>query len=122
MIDLSDIVNDPDFAQAYTVTRTSGSFGQGGYIPGSPTQIAFWGIIQPASEEDLQQIPEADRTLGMMSFISTDQMYKTRVNSDGSSGLSDTIVWNGQTYKIVGTWPWKDFGFWKAVGSRQSTT
>lgn len=122
MIDLSDIANDPDFAQAYTVTRRNGAFGLGTFVVTDTLTLPFWGIIQPASDEDLAMVPEGDRVTGMMSFISTAQMYKT--NGEGingsTQGLGDLISWRGQVYKIVITTPWADFGFWKAIGSRQS--
>lgn len=119
LLNLSRVVNSPYFAQAFTVMRSTGSFVQGGYAS-SACPIAFYGIIQPATDEDLRQVEEGDRTTGMMSFIAEGQMYKTRAASDRTpSGLSDRILWNGFEYKIVTTAPWKDFGFWKAVGSRQ---
>lgn len=119
-IDMSDIVNDPDFAQDWTVMRTTGRFAEGGYVASAPCSLAFYGIIQPASAEDMQQVPEADRITGAMSFISEQRMYTTRKASEcKTSGLSDTITWNGQPYKIVSVEPWKDFGFWKAIGTRQ---
>ena len=121
MIDLSELTFDQDLAQPYTVNRTTGSFGQGGFIALATVQIGFLGIIQPATDEDVAQVPEADRITGMMSFISAEPMYKTRAAQNGeSAGLGDTIVWRGQVYKVVHTVPWGDFGFWKAVGSRQS--
>lgn len=125
MISLADIAADPDFAQPYTVSRRSGTFAVGKFNVTATSGIAFYGIIQPASDEDLAMVPEGDRTTGMMSFISQQQMYKT--NGEALTGnatlyLGDLITWNGQVYKIVVTTPWVDFGFWKAIGARQSTT
>ena len=83
------------------------------------TPIPFWGIIQPATEEDLLQVPEGDRSTGMMGFIAEREMFKTNV--EGSvSGLGDTITWNDQQYRVVVVVPWRDFGFWKAIGARLS--
>lgn len=120
-LNLSDVVNDPDFAQEYHVVRQSGLFGLGSFIVESVCRIPFWGIIQPATAKDLVQVAEADRAIGMLGFISERQMYTTHTEELGSSsGLSDTIEWRGHVYKIVSAEPWKDFGFWKAIGSRQS--
>lgn len=118
-IDMSDIVNDPDFAQSWTVMRSSGTFARGGYVA-TACPIIFYGIIQPATTQDIQQVPEGDRATGAMSFISEQRMYTTNATaSNKNGGLSDTICWNGNIYKIVSVDPWKDFGFWKAVGTRQ---
>lgn len=119
LLNLSRVVNSPYFAQAFTVMRSTGAFAQGGYVD-SVCPIGFYGVIQPATDEDIRQVEEGDRTTGMMSFIAEGQMYKTRAkNANVKSGLSDRILWNDFEYKIVSTSPWKDFGFWKAIGSRQ---
>jgi hypothetical protein len=117
-ISLTRVANSPAFAQAFTVNRSSGNFQQGGYVSVT-TAIPFWGIIQPATEEDLAQLPEGDRSTGMMGFISEQPMYKTRAQGS-ASGLGDTITWNGQEYRIVAVVPWRDFGFSKAIAARLS--
>ena len=117
-ISLTRVANSPAFAQTFTVNRSSGSFQQGGYVSVT-TAIPFWGIIQPATEEDLAQVPEGDRSTGMMGFISEQPMYKTNVQGS-VSGLGDTILWNGQEYRVVVVVPWKDFGFSKAIAARLS--
>jgi hypothetical protein len=117
-ISLTRVANSPAFAQAYTVNRSTGSFQQGGYVSVT-TAITFWGIIQPATEEDLAQVPEGDRATGMMGFISELPMYKTRAEGT-TSGIGDTITWRGQDYRIVAVTIWGDFGFFKSIGSRLS--
>jgi hypothetical protein len=120
-LDLSAVANDPAFAQSYVVTRRTGGFAQGGYVITSSTAVPFWGIIQPSADEDLAQVPEGDRVTGMIGFISQQRMYQTNGKGIGNpSGLSDLITWNDQVYKVVAVVPWKDFGFWKAIASRQS--
>lgn len=121
MISLTDIVNDPDFAQDYVVTRRYGVFALGAFQVTSSVTVPFWGIIQPATDEDLDMVPEGDRVRGLMSFISEQEMFKTNGNGlEGVQELGDLITWNNQVYKIVVTTIWKDFGFFKALGVRQS--
>ena len=117
-ISLTRVANSPAFGQAYTVNRSTGSFQQGGYVSVT-TAIPFWGIIQPATEEDLAQVPEGDRATGMMGFISELPMYKTRAEGT-TSGIGDTITWDGQLYRVVAVTKWKDFGFNKAIAARLS--
>jgi hypothetical protein len=111
-------VNSPAFAQAYTVNRSSGTFQQGGYVS-ITTAIAFYGIVQPATEYDLAQVPEGDRVTGMLGFISEFPMYKTHV-FENQSGIGDTITWRGQLYRVVAVVVWGDFGFFKAIAARLS--
>ncbi len=118
LISLTRVVNSPAFAQGFIINRSSGTFQQGGYVS-TTTPIPFWGTIQPTTEEDLLQVPEGDRSTGMMGFIAEREMFKTNVEGS-ASGLGDTILWNGQEYRVVVVVPWKDFGFWKAIGARLS--
>ena len=117
-MNVARVANSPAFAQVYTVNRSVGTFQQGGFVS-TTTPIPFWGIIQPATDEDLAQVPEGDRVTGMMGFISEQRMYETNVQQN-SEGLGDTITWNDQLYRVVRVVPWKDFGFWKAIASRLS--
>ena len=119
-ISLTRVANSVAFAQEFTVNRSTGTFQQGGYVQ-TTTPIPFWGIIQPASNQDLAQVPEGDRVTGMMGFISEQRMYRTYVDGE-TSGIGDTITWPpnvGVTYKVVAVVPWLQFGFWKAIASRQ---
>jgi hypothetical protein len=81
--------------------------------------ISFWGIIQPVTEQDLAQLPEGDRVTGMIGFISEQPMYRTRVEGS-TSGIGDTITWRGQEYRVVAVFPWRDFGYSKAIAARLS--
>lgn len=119
LISLADIAGDDEFSQEFMVNRSSGSFGRGRYHVDCIKRIPFWGIIQPASPEDLLKVKEADRKTGSMSFISTQELYSTWTEGIGHpSGLSDTILWRGSLYSITVITPWMDFGFCKAVGVR----
>ena len=114
MIDVSEIVSDPDFAQPFTINRQTGVFVLGGYTTTS-TPIPAGGVITVASERDLDQVPEGDRVRGAMLFYSHSQM-----NVTPESGTSDTITLRGDSYRVVKVWPYADYGFWKALGVRMT--
>lgn len=118
MIDVSELVHDPDFCQNFTVYRQTGAFGAGGFIVGTETEISFEGVITVASEKDLQQVPEGDRVEGAMMFYTTEQIFITYADDSGNSGTSDQILWNGNRYKVVRVWPYGDYGYWKSYGYR----
>jgi hypothetical protein len=121
MIDMSDIASDPDFCQTYTVVRQSGVFALGRFTVTDTQSLPFYGSIQPATDEDLEKVPEGDRIKGAMKFISVQQMFNTNTTGIGTaSALSDKITWRGQTYAVTDVSPWGDYGFWKAIGLRQS--
>jgi hypothetical protein len=106
-------ITNPDVAQSYTIQRTTGAFVLGGYTTVDTTMIPAYGVITVAAPKDLRQVPEGDRVEGSMLFFATQEIMETR-----PSGLSDTILWRGDNYKIVKVWPYGDYGYWKACGVR----
>ena len=114
---MGDIILDPDFAQGYVVTRSSGDFSEGGWKESTPTSINMVGPIYPSTQKELQQVPEGDRVTGMVTFLSTQQIYVTH-RSGTKPGTSDKILWQGDYYRIVSIMNWSDFGVWLAIGCR----
>jgi hypothetical protein len=112
MINVAEVVNDPDFAQAFTIVRDAGSWVSGNWISNT-TNISAYGVIQSPTGDELEQIPEADRVKGNATFHSSQEIFETN-----TTGISDTITWHGNTYKIVKVYDWADFGYYKAVGVR----
>lgn len=117
MIDVSDILLDPDFAQPFTVTRSQGVFARGGW-QSSTTSLTLRGVANTASGNDLQQLPEGDRVTGSMAFYTTAPIYATRAGA--SAGLSDLITYNGDVYRLAKVWNRNQNGFYKAIGVRTS--
>ena len=108
---LADIANDPDLGQEFTILRSSGFFGAGGWQD-AVTEVPAYGVICVADDEALQQVPEGDRVAGSLQAISESPIYETQ---EQRAGLSDKIGWNGCTYRVQSVAPWKDFGFYSAI-------
>jgi hypothetical protein len=113
-INMADVVNDADFAQAFTITRNSGAWVGGNWIADA-TEVPGYGIIEPASSRDVQMIPEGDRVTGMMAFWSSAPLY---ITDAAAQVTSDQITWNGELYRLLFVYPWSDFGYYKAIGAR----
>lgn len=116
MINLAAIAVDPDFAQPYSISRQTGQWGPGGWVPGTPTTLAMYGAVTVGSEKDLKQIPEGDRAEGAMIFYAIQEIYVTRL--DSGSGTSDVITWRGEQYRVAKVWPYAHAGYWKAYAVR----
>lgn len=115
---MAEVINDPDFAQAFTIMRSAGAFSLGKWI-NQTSNVPGYGIIQPSTAEELEQVPEADRVKGAITIHSSQTLNETDVQSN-SAAISDTVTWNNQTYRVVKVWPWQDFGYFKAVLVRMS--
>lgn len=120
MLDVSQIVVDPDFVQSFTVYREAGSW-SGGRWASTETAIAMTGTVTVAKPQELVQVPEADRTTGVMVFYSTQPIFITRSDSTKAvEGTSDQIAWNGDRYRVSMVAPWKDYGYYKALAVRMA--
>jgi hypothetical protein len=117
MINMAELITDPDFAQSYVIVRSSGAFALGGFIS-TPFSIPAVGPIVLATERDLDQVTEGDRVTGAMKFYSLGPIYQTRAGDN--PGLSDTIHWRGDNYRIAKVFPYVDYGWYEAIGVRMT--
>lgn len=116
---IADVVNDPDFAQSFVITRKENGGWYLGRWQDTAVSVPMWGSIQPANPEELEQIPEADRVTGILTIHSTQPIYETNV-TPMFTGRSDIVNWNNQQYRVLKVYPWSDYGFFKAIAVRMS--
>lgn len=125
MINVAEIVNDPDFAQVFSISRSSnGAFDDSGVWQDSKVAVPMYGVIQPATAKELLQVPEGDRVKEVKSFHSSQEMIVTETTglTDPNAAISDIVIWptTGEQYRLVKLYPWQDFGYYKALGVRIS--
>lgn len=117
MINIAEIVNDPDFAQAFTILRSTGSWVNGTWTPATSSLPAF-GVVEPASSKDLKMVPEGDINSEPMSFYSSAPIYTTR--NEGTPAASDILVWRSQNFRVLNVFEYEDFGYYHAIAVRMS--
>jgi len=110
MINVGEIIFDPDFCQNFVVQRKVGEWADGRFVE-STGSFNFTGIIIPASAQEINQAPEGDRVTGMMKFYSVNEVYTTN-----EYGTSDIVVWRGKSYRIINVTPFVDYGYFLAFG------
>ncbi len=110
MINVAELMRDPDLAQAFQVERSGGAFVEGEWIPAAPVVTNKVGIVQPAKREDtLAMLPEGVR-LGNMIAVYCDEELRI---DNADTQRSDVIVWHGSPYRVIAAKPWRDHGFWQ---------
>lgn len=125
--ELQDVINDPDLGEPFTILRSTGQFGPGGWQD-TRSSIDVFGLVTQSSQKQIESIPEADRVHSMRTFITECPMYvtdETRDTNDGSgttgSGASDILVWNGVNYRVIGVNNFSNRGgFYLAIAARMS--
>lgn len=117
MIDLSELMSDPDFTQAFTLRRRAGSFAnEGEFTQAAPVEMQLTGSIQPASPADLVRFQsEGERRKAIIRVWSATPMNA----SDGKGQQPDEIIWRGSTYRVIECVTWGDHGFWKVFAEAE---
>lgn len=116
MINVAELIQDPDFAQAFCVdTRVLNTFENEGEYTDSPSQARnFVGVIQPASPEDkVQFLPEGERTEeGIVIYTLTPLALPT------DTEVEDVLNYKCSKWRIVGSRPFGDNGYYKSFAVR----
>ncbi len=123
MINISEIVTDPDFAQTFTVHRRKGVFSERGRFEPVDSTLPMTGAIIPATTKELAVLPEADRINGAVMVYVTQRLYVTGLltAADLEEGrLSDELAWHGDRWKIVQVRDFADFGYYRAMATRKA--
>jgi len=117
MLDMSEILYDPDVSQDFIVNRQTGTWQNGRFVEvGSPI-LTMTGAVLPATPKQIEQLPEGDRVTGVMAFYSDKKIYVThKDDGSGNAGTSDQIEWDGQRYRVSKVDPFGDYGFYVAYG------
>ncbi len=107
LLDVSDIVTDPDFADTFDVIRTTVGVGSGGRNEVTATQT-FPGVVGTVTQNAgvaLQRLAEGERTTSIISVLTPFRL------TDGAGPLgADQVVWSGRTYTVMNVSDWSRFG------------
>lgn len=115
-MELSEVVNDPDLAESFSILRsTVGTFVAGGWVNNIQTVPAY-GVVTPATAKEMKMVPEGDEVHEAFMFYSVTPMYDTRTNPDNEN--ADILVWNGENYRVIKVWNYMQRGFFSAMAVR----
>lgn len=102
MIDVSELLTDPDFAQPVRLVRIIQMVGEDGLAVTSEHVQMIIGVIQPASGDTIAKLPEAQRVEGVLSFWTTFQL--TALGAMDSASYQ--IEYKGSRYIMVSLIDW----------------
>ncbi len=114
-------MTDSNFSTSYKVHRTIGKWVNGRFVLGDEKILTYYGPVQPADSDDLEQLPEGDRQKGIMKFFCAppNDIFITMDNNnteDEEHFTSDVIEYDKKLYKIIKVTPWRHNGFIRAFG------
>ena len=138
MIDVSDLITDPDFATNYTIIRREGQWINGRFkVSDPPTRLLYYGAVQPATTHDIEQLGIGDNEKSVMKFFCRQpkEIYITHnfnenfneSYTDVTGGIcntgnkviqiSDEIEFRGYIYKVLQISQWQHHGWIRAFAS-----
>lgn len=111
MIDVSELLADPDFARRLTLRRPRATtFTNEGEAQAAYGEESIVGVVQPASAAELKIMPEGSRLDDVLSVWSAEELR----TGDGKTTEPDVLVIDRKSYKVVKCEPWPDNGYWRA--------
>lgn len=111
MMDLADIIFDPDWHVTLEIQRRGGAWNREG------EWVAIWqadtidAAVHPATPSDLLMLAEGERAHPAIKIYSAQPL-----------GFGDLVSWDGETYKVVFRQDWGAYGFWDCLAIRPSPT
>lgn len=113
MIDISELIGDPDFSIVMTITRVAGSRdADGNYTTVTTTVPNVAAVVQPASPDDTQALPEGYRNSRAVLVHTLVPLQGADSNSIDSG---DRFTYDGKTWLVVSCEDWSDQGYWESI-------
>lgn len=122
MIDVSELITDPDFVQPQPVTvqRATGSWdGSGIYSPTPFNVLYLVMIIEQMTPSQVLAMPEGERDHEYITCWSNAPLLA----SDGITDQQcDVILWKNKPWRVIRCADRSDNGFWEAVATFSPNT
>lgn len=115
MLELSAIAIDMLASTIAVRSRATGAYVEGRWQGGAPETSDIAIAEQPVGGDELQQVPEGERTEEMR-MVWTRSDLRT-ASADGELP-ADTLIFGGKTWKVITVFQRAEAGFTKAVVGR----
>lgn len=96
LLDVSDVLLDPDFADTFTVYRQAEVIGDNGRSVRTESVFSAIGVITPDRQATLQRQAEGSNVSETMTVIT---QFRLTASTDGYD--ADEVVWNGKRYVVI---------------------
>lgn len=118
-LDVSDVLDDPDFVTSFTVKRTVVSVGSNGRSSAIETVTPTTGVITSDAGQNLSRTPDARNAVGRIMIHTKFFLYSGEDATD-----ADVIVWRGREWTIIVVNDYSEYGlgFVSAVAEIRSIT
>jgi hypothetical protein len=105
-IDVTEILDDPDLADTFVVTRTQQiNDNHGRAVALQPVKSTVVGVVQPMSGRALQMMPDMVNVSGAIEVWT-----RFRLEGPSENTQADVITWQGRNYMVQNAQAFTNFG------------
>lgn len=121
MINIGELITDPDFAQpgGINIIRRKCEIVNHRPVP-TETVLNVPGIITIASDTSVEKLPEADRSTEDIHIFTHEQLLTTGRKDDTAVDgyLSDIVIWQGVKYIVMKCLDDTQYGFCRSTATK----
>lgn len=112
LLNIGELITDPDFCQDLQVIRRTGVWSNGRFITKDET-IDTYGIIDPQVTEEMQFNPDGVLIRGLIKVYTHMNLYTTRKAATQTSDgyISDIVKWQESNYIVLSEDNYLDYGY-----------
>jgi len=93
------------FRRTLTVTRPTGDYVDGIWVPGTPYTFEGRYSVQPASPDDMQRLPEGRRGRDAYTLYGEPELLQADANAGTNA---DRVEIDGATFEVGATQEWRN--------------
>lgn len=106
LLDVSDVLVDPDLASTFTVIRRTQTVNTHGRAESNEETFEdVLGVVCSASKNDLERLPDFQQTGRHISIVT-----QFRLLASGKNRQADTVVWEGDSFVVQYLDPYPQYG------------
>lgn len=107
LLDVSDILLDPDFSDKTLVcVRSRQAVGEDGIAVNTKSNIKFSGVVTSNNGDILERISTGERVKGSITIHSRFQLS----DGGGTNMAADVVLWRGRSYTVSSVNDYAHFG------------
>jgi hypothetical protein len=111
VINVGELMSDPDFAQQITLRRPTLAVANEGEASYTYQERCLTAIVQPAKPSDVAQLPEGSRVGDIISVWSGGEISA----GNGASVEADVLVVDGRHFRVIKAENWGRNGYFRAL-------
>lgn len=119
LLDVSDILDDPDFVDSVTLCRSAVVTGENGRSTATRIETTIIGVVTQGGGDDLDRTGDAQKIKGSITVHTVSEL-----SAGSPTAAPDEVVWQGRRYIVDSVADWSNLGagYWAASCVLKSVT